>query len=66
VKAKSNGDNQSLSDNAAHDRLYKALEALGEAPGATVHADTALRAARHALRILALSLVRASVNSERD
>ena len=39
-------DDDPLSDNATHDRLYKALETLGEAPGASVHADTALKAAR--------------------
>jgi hypothetical protein len=59
-------DGEPLSDNLAHDRLHEALEALGEAPGATVHADTALGAARRGLRFLALALVRASVNSERD
>jgi hypothetical protein len=59
-------DDEPLSDNAAHDRLYKALEALGEAPGATVHADTALQATRRFLQLITVSLLRASVDSERD
>ena len=59
-------DDHPLSDNAAHDRLYQALETLGEAPGASVHADTALKAARRGLQLLALGLLWASVKSERD
>ena len=59
-------DDDPLSDNAAHDRLYKALETLGEAPGASVHANTALKAARRGLRLLALALLCASMKSERD
>ena len=59
-------DDDPLSDNTAHDRLYKALETLGEAPGASVHANTALKAARRGLRLLALGLLCASVRAERD
>ena len=59
-------DDDPLSDNAAHDRLYKALETLGEAPGASISADTALKAARRCLRLLALGLLCASVKSEHD
>ena len=59
-------DDDPLSDNATHDRLYKALETLGEAPGASVHANTALKAARRGLRLLALALLCASMKSERD
>jgi hypothetical protein len=59
-------DDDPLSDNATHDRLYKALETLGEAPGASVHANTALKAARRCLRLLALGLLCASMKSERD
>src|SRR5262245_12094708 len=33
-------DNRPLSDNEAHDRLKAARNALGEAPGVTVAADT--------------------------
>jgi hypothetical protein len=51
---------QPLSDNEAHDRLTAALEALGDAPGATRRADTALSAARKALRMLGFGLLYAS------
>jgi len=47
-------DNRPLSDNEADDRLKAALNALGEAPGITVAADTALAAARKALSLLYL------------
>ena len=49
-----------LSDNHAHDLLTEARRALGDAPGETVRADTALRAARQALSGLALALLLAS------
>ena len=49
-----------LSDNQAHDALTEARRALGEAPGETVRADTALKAARQALSGLALALLVAS------
>lgn len=50
-------DDKPLSDNAADDRLKAALAALGSAPGASVHADTALAAARKALALLSLGLI---------
>ena len=43
------------------DRLKAALDALGEAPGVTVAADTALAAARKALSLLSLGLIAAGV-----
>ena len=49
-----------LSDNQAHDRLSAALEALGEEPGETTRADTALEAARKALSMIAFGLLWAS------
>lgn len=49
-----------LSDNEAHDRLSAAREVLGDVPGETVRADTALKAARQALSGLALALLFAS------
>jgi hypothetical protein len=56
---------QIVAQHSVHDRLYKALEVLGQAPGCTVHADTALQAARQGLRLLALALLHASVKRER-
>jgi hypothetical protein len=53
-------DRTPLSDNRAHDLLIEARRALGDAPGETVRADTALRAAREALSGLALALLFAS------
>jgi hypothetical protein len=57
-------DNRPLSDNEADDRLKAALNALGEAPGITVAADTALAAARKALSLLSLGLIAAGVRRE--
>ena len=57
-------DNRPLSDNEADDRLKAALNALGEAPGVTVAADTALAAARKALSLLSLGLIAAGVKRE--
>ena len=48
---------QPLTDNQTHELLTKARQALGSAPGATVRADTALKAARRALSGLALALL---------
>ena len=53
-------DNRPLSENEADDRLKAALNALGEAPGITVAADTALAAARRALWLISLGLIAAS------
>ncbi len=49
-----------LTDNQAHDRLSAALEALGDEPGVTTRADTALSAARRALSMLSFGLLYAS------
>lgn len=49
-----------LSDNQAHDALVEARRALGDAPGQTVRANTALEAARKTLAGLALALLVAS------
>ena len=57
-------DNRPLSENEADDRLKAALNALGEAPGVTVAADTALAAARKALSLLSLGLIAAGVQRE--
>jgi hypothetical protein len=57
-------DNRPLSENEADDRLKAALDALGEAPGATVVADTALTAARRALSLLSIGLIVAGVKRE--
>jgi hypothetical protein len=57
-------DTRPLSDNEADDRLKAALNALGEARGATVAADTALTAARKALSLLSLGLIAAGVKRE--
>jgi hypothetical protein len=52
-----------LSDNQAHDRIKAAEAALGDEPGATQHADTALGVARKALRLIAMALVAAGVKA---
>ena len=57
-------DNRPLSENEADDRLKAALNALGEARGVTVIADTALTAARKALSLLSLGLIAAGVKRE--
>ena len=49
-----------LNDNAVHDRLHAALEALGETPGETVHGDAALTTVRRALRLTQLAHLTAS------
>ena len=54
-------DDKPLSDNQAHDRIKAAEDVLGDAPGASIQADTALGAARKALRLIAMALVRAGV-----
>jgi hypothetical protein len=57
-------DNRPLSQNEADDRLKAALNALGEAPGVTVAADTALTAARRALSLISMGLIAAGVKRE--
>lgn len=59
-------DRLPLSDNEVHDRLVAAYNALGERPGATTRGDTALKAARKALRLLQLGLVVAMEKAERS
>lgn len=51
---------EKLSDNAVHDRLVAAREALGDEAGATVRGDTAIEAARKAMVLLQLGLIAAS------
>lgn len=55
-----------LSDNQAHDALTEARRALGEAPGATIRANTALEAARRVLSGLSISLLIASEEESDD
>ncbi|WP_156041730.1 hypothetical protein [Bradyrhizobium sp. URHD0069] len=50
-----------MSDNEADDRLKAARAVLGEASGKTVQADTALSAARNALTLISLGLIKAGL-----
>ena len=50
-------DDIPLSDTQAADRLQQASAALGDAPGASIPANTALQAARKALSLLTLGLI---------
>lgn len=50
---------KALSDAEAADRLARASTALGDEPGASVQAETALAAARKALTMLMLGLEQA-------
>ena len=59
-------DDKALSDNQVDDRLKAALDALGEAPGATIRGNTALAAARKMLVLLSMGLIAASLKAERD
>jgi hypothetical protein len=52
-------DEKPLSDTQAGDRIQAALAVLGTAPGRTTAADTALEAARRALRLLSFGLIAA-------
>jgi hypothetical protein len=54
-----------LSDNEADDLLKAARDALGDRPGASVAANTALATARRALTLLSLGLINSGINSER-
>jgi hypothetical protein len=51
---------QPLSDNEVGDRLYAALEALGQSEAETVRGQTSLEAARRALRLIQVGLLVAS------
>ena len=57
-------DNRPLSENEADDWLKAALNVLGESPGITVAAVTALAAARRALWLISLGLIAAGVKRE--
>lgn len=57
-----NPEKPPLSDNEADDRLKAALDVLGDEPGATIEANTALEAARRALNMLSLGLISAGLN----
>lgn len=52
-------DDKPLSDTQAYDRLYAAQQALGTAPGATTRSNTALEAARKAMKLLQVGLLKA-------
>jgi len=47
-----------LTDNEVHERIYKALIAVGTDDAETVRGETALEAARRALTILMFGLVK--------
>lgn len=47
-----------LTDNEVHERIYKALIAVGADDAETVRGETALEAARRALTILMFGLVK--------
>lgn len=53
-------DDKPLNDNQVHERLHAALLQLGSAPGKTMHGNTALKSARHALLLLQMGVVAAS------
>ena len=53
-----------LSDIEVHGRLIAASDALGDDDGATVRGDTALSAARKALRLMQLGLLTAMEKAE--
>lgn len=55
-----------LSDEEAHARLVAAREALGDEPGASVPANTALEAARRALVMFQFALVAAMERANPD
>ncbi|RAI34529.1 hypothetical protein [Rhodoplanes serenus] len=57
-------DRPALSDNEVHDRLVAACDVLGDRSGATTRGDTALKAARKALRLFQLGLVMAMEQAE--
>jgi hypothetical protein len=48
-----------LSDDQAYERLHTALLALGKQEGQTVRGDTSLKAARRALALLQMGLLKA-------
>ncbi|WP_146119567.1 hypothetical protein [Phyllobacterium phragmitis] len=48
-----------LNDEQAYDRLHSALLAIGKEEGETVRGDTSLKAARRALTLLQMGLLKA-------
>lgn len=56
-------DDKKLSDNEAGDRIHAAEEILGDEPGETEWGDAALMAARKALMLIRLALIKAGVKS---
>ncbi|MDR6632343.1 hypothetical protein J2X72_001127 [Phyllobacterium sp. 1468] len=48
-----------LNDEQAYDRLHSALLAIGKEEGQTVRGDTSLKAARRALALLQMGLLKA-------
>jgi hypothetical protein len=46
-----------LSDDEVYNRLHRALEVLGTEEGETVHADTAIKGARKALRMMQIGIL---------
>lgn len=59
-------DDVPLTDDQVHDRLVAACEALGAAAGETTRGDTAITAARRALLILQIGLVKAVEDAAGD
>lgn len=46
-----------MPDREVYDRLHSALLAMGDADGATVHGDTAIKAARRAVTMLQVGVL---------
>ena len=59
-------DEQPLSEDEAYQRLWKARQALGDEPGATMLADTTLAAARRSLTLLQLGLLKSQEDRRDD
>jgi hypothetical protein len=53
-----------LSDIDVHERLYAAREALGDEPAETIQGNTALEAARKALALFNVAMMRIIVRNE--
>ena len=54
---------QKISDNEIDNRLFAALEALGDAEGKTIRGTTTLNAARQALSLLKFGLIYAAAKN---
>ncbi|HWV44129.1 MAG TPA: hypothetical protein VN004_21070 [Pseudorhodoplanes sp.] len=59
-------DDKPLSENEVDDRLKRALDVLGTAPGATKDAHVIITAARKALWMYSIGLIEAGVKRERQ